>query len=63
MVFLQNFHLNSLNLGYVQYGSFVEQLSALLQVADDNIYIQIRLSGGQLLGYRLCKRVSPQEFF
>ncbi len=29
MVFLQDFHPKGLNLGYIQYGSFVEELSAL----------------------------------
>ncbi len=37
MVFLQDFHLKSLKLRYVQYGSFVEELSALHLVAEINI--------------------------
>ncbi len=37
MVFLQDFYPKSLNLGYVQYGSFVEKLSALRPVAEIDI--------------------------
>ncbi len=62
MVFLQDFHPKSLNLGYVQYGSFVEKLSALRPVAEVDIEIRIWLFGGQLLGYLLRKEVSLQEF-
>ncbi len=37
MIFLQDFHPKSLNLGYVQYGSFVEKLSALRPVTEVDI--------------------------
>ncbi len=37
MVFLQDFHLKGLNLRYVHYGSFVEELSALRPVAEVNL--------------------------
>ncbi len=37
MVFLQDFYPKGLNLGYVQYGSFVEKLTALRPVAEVNI--------------------------
>ncbi len=62
MVFLQDFHPKGLNLGYVQYGSFVEELSALRSVTEVNIQIRILLPGGQPLGYFLRKGVSSQEF-
>ncbi len=37
MVFLQDFHPKGLNLRYVQYGSFVEELSALRPVTEVDI--------------------------
>ncbi len=37
MVFLQDFHPKGLNFGYVQYGSFVDKLSALRLVAEVDI--------------------------
>ena len=37
MVFLQDFYPKALNLGYVQYGSLVEKLSALRPIAEVNI--------------------------
>ena len=45
MVFLQDFHSKRLKLGYVQYRSIVEKLSALCPVAEVDIYIQIWLPG------------------
>ncbi len=37
MVFLQDFYPKGLDLGYVQYGSFVEELSALHPVTEVDI--------------------------
>ncbi len=41
MVFFQDFHPKGLDFGYVQYGSFVEELSPLRPVAEVNIKIRI----------------------
>ncbi len=41
MVFFQDFYLKGFNLGYIQYGSFVEELSPLRPVAEVNIKIRI----------------------
>ncbi len=37
MVFVQDLHPKGLDLGYVQYGSFVEELSALRPVTEVNM--------------------------
>ena len=37
MMFIQDFYPKGLNLGYIQYGSFVEKLSALRLVPEVNI--------------------------
>ncbi len=63
MVFLQDFYLKDLNLGYIQYGFFVEEVSELRLVVAVDFEIRIWLPGGQPLGYPLRKRVNLQEFW
>ncbi len=63
MLFLHDFHLKNLNLGYVQYISFIKKLSALRPVSELDIEIRIWLPSGQLLGYPLRKWVSSQKFW
>ncbi len=63
MGFLQDFHPKDLDLGYVQYGSFVEELSTLRPVTEVDISIRIQLPGSQPVGYLLRKGVSSQKFW
>ncbi len=50
-------------LRYKQNIDFVEKFSTLLPVAEVVIYIRIRPSDGQLLGYFLCKSVNLRKFW
>ncbi len=63
MVFFQDFYPKGLNLRYVQYGSFVEELSALRPVTEVDIEIQIRLPDGPAVGNLLRKGVNSQKFW